>query len=237
MRVLVVRPEPEAQKTAAALLRRGHEAIVAPLLAIVLAPNAAIRPDGLAALAVTSARALEALAARPDWPMLAGRPIFCVGDATATAAARLGGTDVRSAAGNAADLAALIAASLNPEAGAILYAAGRDRSGDLDGWLRAAGFAVDLVEVYRAEAAARLPEAAAAELCAGRIDAVLIHSRRTAEILVSCLTELRPIPDLGHVVVHAISAAAAEPLEGLGFRRIEIAPRPTAEAILETLSA
>lgn len=237
MRVLVTRPEPEASRTAARLRAIGHEVLVAPLTVVTADRTVAIGADGFAGVTMTSGRAADALAERADRAALLHLPIFTVGDATAGAARRCGFTDIRSADGDVDALAALIANSCDPRQGAILYLAGRDRTGDLEGKLAAVGFEVRCVEIYRAEPADALPADVGEALAAGAVDAVLIYSRRAAEILVSRLTELPSPPRLGHVAVLAISAAAAEPLVGRGFGPIRIASRPAADAVIALLSS
>lgn len=238
MRVLVTRPEPDASKTAERLRALGHEAVVAPLMAIVEDRTVPIDPSGLASIAVTSANAVAALAARADFAVLRSIPLFAVGDVTAEAARAAGFASVRSAAGAADDLARLILAESRradgPRHGRILYAAGRDRTGDLDGTLRRAGLAVDILEVYRAEPAPLGPDTVAM-LEAGGIDATLVYSRRSADLLLGVLP--KPLLDrlAETLAVHVISEAAAAPLRAAGFRRIVVAERPNADGLLATL--
>ena len=63
MRLLVTRPEPDAECTAAALRARGHIVLVAPLLRIETMENAEIGPGPFAAILVTSANAAPAIVA------------------------------------------------------------------------------------------------------------------------------------------------------------------------------
>jgi uroporphyrinogen-III synthase len=231
MRVLVTRPEPEASLSAAALRRLGHDPIAAPVLDIVLDRAVAIDPAGLQAIAVTSVNAVKALAERG----LGSLPLYAVGDATAAAARAAGFSIVISAGGRAGDLVEAVRCGCVPTQGAILYAAGRDRSGDVDGDLRRAGFTVRLVEVYRAEPVRALAAEAVAALGEGAVDAALVFSRRSGEILVSRLTELQMPHIPVHLAVAAISEAAAEPFRRAGFARIRVAARPTADALYEAL--
>ncbi|MEJ1159938.1 uroporphyrinogen-III synthase [Prosthecomicrobium sp. N25] len=235
MRLLVTRPEPEASRTAEALRARGHEAIIAPALEIVADRSVPLPAEGVQAVVATSANAPAALAGRPDATPLLHLPFLAVGGATARAARRAGFDRVVSADGAVGDLAATVARSVSPEGGALLYVAGRDRTGDLEGLLERAGFAVRLAEVYRAEPARVPPAEARAALLANRVDGVLIFSKRSAETVVSWLTELRAGGNPVHVAVHAISEAAAEPFLRAGFERVRVAARPNSEALFESL--
>lgn len=237
MRVLVTRPEPEASDTAERLRWLGHQPLLAPMTVVTTDRAVAIETDGIAAVATTSRRAVEAVAERADKAAILQLPLYAVGDGTARTARRAGFTEVRSADGDVEALAGLVEACCDPADGAILYLAGRDRAGDLEGKLASVGFEVRCVEVYRADPVEALAAPIADALVAGAVDAVLIYSRRAAEILVSRLTELPVPPRLGHVAVLAISAAAAEPLVGRGFGPIRVADRKLAGGVLALLSS
>ena len=178
VRLLLTRPEPDAQRTAAALRAQGHDVIIAPLLRIEPAADAQIGEGPWAAILITSANAAHAVAAHARVAPLRALPVFAVGRRSAEAMAAAGFADVTSADGNVSDLAQLVAARLQPAA-RLLYLAGEDRSGDLAGDLRARGFAVETTMIYRAIAATGLPPAAADALASG-IDGVLHFSRRSA---------------------------------------------------------
>ena len=62
MRLLLTRPEADAQRTAQALRALGHEAIIAPLLRIAVTANAEIGSGPWAAILITSANAAHAIA-------------------------------------------------------------------------------------------------------------------------------------------------------------------------------
>jgi len=183
VRLLLTRPEPDTQRTAAALRAQGHDVIAAPLLRIEPAADAQIGAGPWAAILITSANAAHAVAAHARGTPLRALPVFAVGRRSAEAMAAAGFADVTSADGNVSDLAQLVAARMQPAA-PLLYLAGEDRSGDLAGDLRAHGFAVETVAIYRTIAATSLPPSAAQAL-AGGIDGVLHFSRRSAEAYVN----------------------------------------------------
>src|SRR5680860_747701 len=82
MRVLVTRPEFDATREAEALTARGHEPVLAPLLAIEFLPGVSLDLDGAQALIVTSRNALRALAAHAELKQALALPLFA-GGATA----------------------------------------------------------------------------------------------------------------------------------------------------------
>ncbi len=232
MRLLLTRPAADAQRSAAALRARGHEAVIAPLLDIEILPDVELGAGPWAAMLVTSANAVRAIAAHARRDALRAVTIFAVGDRSAQAMRDAGFADVVSAGGDVADLAALVAARLKPPA-RLLYLAGEERSGDLPGLLRARNFAVDTVLVYRAVTATTLPDQAAAALAAG-IDGVLHFSRRSAEAYRNAAQKAglaaAALQDMTHF---CLSARVAEPLRAAGATRIRIAARPDEMALFD----
>src|SRR5229473_1898951 len=113
MQALITRPIEDAGELAAALSLRGVQAVLFT--------------------SANGARAFARATARRDLAVIA------VGDATARTARALGFADIASAGGDVGDLAALVAARLDPRRGALLHAAGSVVAGDLAARLRAAG--------------------------------------------------------------------------------------------------
>lgn len=233
MRVLVTRPEPDGERTAAALRARGCEAMLSPLLRV--EPVAAELGDGWDALALTSANAARALAGHPRLTSLRALPLYAVGDRSAEAARAQGFTHVTSADGNAGDLVRLMTAQLRPGA-LVLYLAGEDRAADLAGDLAAAGIEVQLRVVYRAVAVPQFTAEVCAALAAGRLDGVLHFSRRTAAIYVECAAQAGlSVPALAPVQ-YCLSRQVAEPLAAAGAQAIRVAARPAEAALIELVT-
>src|SRR6185437_3386521 len=111
MAVLVTRPTPDNEATAAALRARGFEALLAPMLRFEALP---LQDEGDATyggIIVTSANALRALQANPIGPALQKLPLFAVGKHTASAANEAGFAKVISADGDASALRDAIVAA------------------------------------------------------------------------------------------------------------------------------
>jgi len=149
MRILLTRPQADAQRTAAALRARGHEVIIAPLFDLEILPDADLGDGSWSAILVTSANAVRAISGHRRRDELRALAVFTVGDRTAQAMRDCGFTNVASAGGNVNDLAGLVAAHLKPPSH-LLYLAGEERSGDLAGLLRGQNFGVHTALVYRA---------------------------------------------------------------------------------------
>jgi uroporphyrinogen-III synthase len=229
MRLLVTRPEPDGERTAAQLRARGCEVMLAPLMRV--EPMAADLDGAWHALALTSVNAVRAVAAHPKLDSLRAIPAYAVGGRTADTALALGFDNVISAEGDARDLARVL--KIHFQAGArVLYLAGEDRAGDLGGELAAAGLRVATAVIYRAAAAAAFPAPVRDEITAGRIDGVLHFSRRSAATYLACAAAAG-IRDKARAPSHyCLSWQVAEPLKDAGATKLHIAERPTEPDLL-----
>lgn len=231
MRILLLRPLADAQRSARAVAARGNEPVVAPLFEIV--PSAETAPAGpFSAVVLTSGNAVPALSGAPaEWRDL---PVFTVGARTATKARDAGFGDARSADGDRNDLIDLIGRNLPPPA-KLLLIVGKDRHEDVPQRLREAGYEVVLWEAYAAQAVAILPKEAAIALSAGGADAVLHYSRRGAETFVA-LTRAVHLTDEALALTHvALSADVAAPLIAAGADTVLVAEFPEEAGMLAAL--
>ncbi len=110
MRLLVTRPEPDNERTAAELRARGHEVMLAPMLRVEPVIDADLGNGPWAAVLITSANGARAIASHKRRGELTALPVLAVGQASAAAARTVGFTDVTSADGDGGDLARLAAA-------------------------------------------------------------------------------------------------------------------------------
>ena len=234
MRVLVTRPRPDADRTAAELSARGHAHLVAPLFTVVIDADARIDLAGVQAVLVTSANGARALAAvtdRRDIHVLAG------GDASAEAACDGGFGLVTSAAGDVDTLAALVYARLSPADGRLLHVTGSVIAGDLAGRLGAAGFTIERAVLYRASPVDSIPEAMEEVLRAGTLDAALFYSPRTAARFVELLIQAKLADACGEMLAVALSPAVAAKLGPVPFAAIRVAEEPHQESLLQALDS
>jgi len=106
-RLIVTRPEPQAQKTVEALKLRGHTVIHVPLTELKPLAHSNELSRDVNALIATSANALKF--AQPELiAQCAGKPIYCVGSKTAQLAVALE-LDVNTCCETAEELASIIA--------------------------------------------------------------------------------------------------------------------------------
>ncbi len=231
MRLLLTRPEADAERTASALRGLGHSVFVAPLLRIETIADAEIGGGPWAGILVTSANAARAVAQHKASPQLLGLPVIAAGNSSSDAMRGAGFSDVSSAAGGEKEVAALAARRFKAGA-SLLYLAGADRFGDVAGDLEAHAIAVSTVVVYRAVSAPALP-VPGAEAIAGGVDGVLHFSRRSAAAFVdlTLAADLRQLA-LEKPVHLCLSRQVAEPLGEANAHHIRIAQEPTEAGLL-----
>jgi len=228
--VLITRPEPGATETAARVAALGLTPVLAPVLEIQEAKD---EPRGLARIAATLLTSRNAVGPCPA--LCHGRPVFAVGDATAATARAAGFEDVRSADGNAIALAALVAGTLDPAAGALFLPTGHQQGQDLAADLRARGFRVIRRVVYWARPTALLPDEARAHLRKGNVKVVLFFSAETARHFVRLLRAAHLGDTVNFVDAVSISDRATVALRELPWRRISVASKPNQDAMLALL--
>ena len=184
MAVLVTRPHPDNENTAATLRSRGLEVLLAPMLRF---EAHAFQDDADArygAVIVTSANALRGFEQHPSGQGLLKLPLFAVGEHTANAARRAGFDKVISANGDVMALCEAVLASVKAKelkkASTLLYLAGADLARDLAGDLGERGFTVVTHTTYRMIPVADLPREASEGFAAnpGRRRAALFTAQR-----------------------------------------------------------
>jgi len=233
MRIVVTRPQADAERTASALRQRGHEVLVAPLMRV--EPIAADLAGRWGAVVITSANAPAAVNDNPARAALLKLKLFAVGERSAAAARAAGFTDVESAGGDVRDLTRLIGEQVRDKATPLLYLAGEDRAADMIGELAVHDIKAALRVVYRA-VTAPFPDALIEALTAGEIDAVLHYSRRSADNYVAGATAAG-VAKAALAPRHVcLAEPVAAPLVRAGATRVAIAPHSDEAALIELLA-
>jgi uroporphyrinogen-III synthase len=234
MRLLVTRPQPDAERTAAILRARGHTVLVMPALRVEPTTDVPLGSGTLShswtGILMTSANAARAMAQHPSIAALRQLPVFAVGEKTRAAAESAGFLNVISADGDAAALAALVASQLGGERppGRLLYLAGEERTGDLESVL-SRQFAVDTVVVYRAVMISGLTPPVVEALNAGALDGVLHFSRRSVEALLAAANGAGLHAKVMALHHYCLSAQVAAALEGA---TVHVAAHPDEQTLL-----
>jgi uroporphyrinogen-III synthase len=234
VRLLVTRPQPDADRFADALAEIGVDALVAPLMSIEL--NRAIDPDlsGCTALAFTSANGARAFSQLSN---IRDLPAYTVGSGSARAAAELGFSIAGKGAGTVESLADVLSAT--EEAGARIYhAAGADIAGDLAALLEAKGVACRRQVLYKAQIPAVLPEEINLALSAGGVDGAVFFSPRSASTFVRLVTNAGQASACAGLDLYSLSPAVTEAACGtIAWRRVREARTPMQEALINTIRA
>ena len=239
MAVLVTRPHPDDETTAASLRARGFDVLRAPMLRF---EPVALHEDMNArysAVIVTSANALRGIEPHLKGHRMLELPLFAVGEHTAAAARRAGFTHVVSANGDAANLRDLVLASLRAKelkkASMLLYLAGAELSRDLASELEESGFRVVTQTTYSMIAVTSLPREACDAFAANQVEAVLHYSQRSARAFLDAARA-------GGVEISAlaipqccISAAVASVVRDAGATQVVVAATPDENALFEAL--
>ncbi len=234
MRVVVTRPQEDAERTAAVLRARGHEVLLAPLLR--LEPVKADLRTNWGGIIITSAHAASALAAHPAREELIKLRLFAVGQRSAEAARAVGFTDVTSAGGDVRDLVRTLVARRADEQAPLLYLAGEDRARDLISELTARAIAAEMAVVYRA-VTVPFPPALVAALKDGTVDAVLHYSKRSAEGYLTGAKQADVTQQALKVRHICLSAQIAAPLTAADAANVVVAPRPDEAALIGCIGA
>jgi uroporphyrinogen-III synthase len=231
MRILVTRPLPDGERTAAALRARGHDVLLSPLMQV--RPVPAVVAGEWSAVIITSTNALRMLSPAQLAPLLR-LPLFAVGQRSAEQARGAGFIEIRAAHGDADDLVRLVAERYAGQNAPHLYLAGEDRAADIAGALAKCGIKVEIVVVYRNMTTGFPPELFAA-IEQRQIDAVLHFSRRSAENYLAGAKAAGLAAQAIAPLQLCLSPQVAEPLTAVAAPGIEIARRPDEAAMLELL--
>jgi uroporphyrinogen-III synthase len=239
MAVLVTRPHPDDEATAAALRAKGFEVLRAPMLRF---EPVAFQNDldaNYGAVIVTSANALRGIE-----PYLAGSrllklPLFAVGQRTAAAARAAGFDRVIVADGDAAGLRDTVLASARArelkKTSTLLYLAGADLARDLAGELGERGFNVVTQTTYRMIPVPGLPNDACDAFAASRIEAVLHYSRRSARAFLEAARTAGVEISALAVPQCCLSDAVASIVREAGASQVMVARSPDENALFEAL--
>jgi uroporphyrinogen III methyltransferase / synthase len=237
-RIVVPRPEAQAEKTAEAVRARGWEAVVVPIAEIGPPPDQDRFDRALGELgsydvvAFTSANGVAAVFGRttPDF----GRArVAAIGPATAKALEERGvRAEIVAEEHRGEGLAEAVVAAVGRSSRVLVLRAlvARDAFPDA---LRSAGLSVDVVAAYQKHPAPEGPLVVLGEaLEAGRIDAVLLMSSSAVETLAA-----RPGPALlARAVMASIGPVTTETATRLGVR-VDVTASPyTLEGLLTALS-
>ena len=232
-RVIITRPQPDADAFAEICRSLDLEPVLSPVMRIEIKQHS-LDLSGVDALAFTSANGVRAYVANSN---VRDVPVFAVGKVTAAAAQAAGVADIHTAGGDVDSLADHIGAKKSLIRKGLLHIAGEARAGDLVAALRKAGVTASRVSLYEAAAAQALTKPA--------IDAlkdqttplwVAFFSPRTAKLFVA-LAEQAGIAGLLEGAHAACLSHAVEKAAGKGWASTGVAAEYTAESLAALITA
>lgn len=214
MLVVVTRPDISGLKTADLLRTRGHEPVLLPLTAPVhdtKAATAALDKEP-ACLAVTSAEAIRAVVnSGANHQAILQKPIFVVGQASATAARDAGFETIIRGESDGCALAQLIAERTQNDPslqGTICYLAGSPRDAGFEQTLNQLSVPFETTEIYQMREVSWETSQLQERLNDQPIDAVLFYSSEAVRIFFALLTDERLLAPLRRSRMICISAKA-----------------------------
>jgi uroporphyrinogen-III synthase len=241
VRVLVLRPQPAADRTARKLAALGHKTVLLPLFEPehdIDALKAALG-ERHSAIAVTSAEVARMFARiGDDLDRHLLTTVFSVGQASARAVSDAGFRTVLTPGGDGKDLAAMIVAhcrDFGMPAEPILYLAGNPRASAFESHLSQAGIPLRTVECYRMAPLVPKRSQAEAALLRPVPDAVLLYSRQAARAFFE-LPPLTEAPDgFLSTLMLCMSPNVAKAVPERFSVLTVVAPAPNEESLLGLL--
>ena len=241
MAILVTRPLPDGDTTAASLRAMGFEVLLAPMLRF---ERAEFRNDGDApygAVIATSANALRAIDSELRGSRLLKLPLFAVGEHTADEAKAIGFAKVISAGSDASGLRERVLAAVKAKglkkSSRLLYLAGADLSRDLSGELGERGFTVVTQTTYRMVPTPRLSGEVREAFAANRLEAVLHYSGRSAQAFIEAIRGAGVEISALSLPQYCLSGRIATVLRDAGASRVVVASSPDEQALFAALES
>jgi len=216
--VLILRPQPGADESAARAAAIGLRPEIAPIFTI--EPRAWEAPDPKDHDAIMLSSANAPRLAGPEMLRFTSLPCYAVGPATAAAARAAGFSDVRT---GPSDARALLSMITSDGVRRLLHLCGRDHIA-----IERPGLSITRRTVYASEARDTMPPAGWRAIDEGAL--VLLHSPRAARHFADLVD--RAGRDRGGIRIATISEAAAA-AAGPGWAQCSVAPAMRDEPLLE----
>tara|TARA_R110002012_G_scaffold27229_7_gene87587 strand:- start:6209 stop:6973 length:765 start_codon:yes stop_codon:yes gene_type:complete len=252
VRVLVTRPQPGADRTAARLSQLGHEAVVMPLFEASVTASMDDLPTAteIGGLIATSARAFDMFGNQSvSESGYSGITVYAVGAATAQAARDAGFAHVHEGGGTAeallqelvCDLATVSSGAdrtCSPDSATpLIYLAGVPRTPMIEAGLSAHQVSHRVVECYKMNKISYSTDIVKTDILSPAPDVVLIYSANAAR----AFCELASTGSFDEVIESAHFLCLSAPIAAelpLGWQpRVTVAKRPDKDSLLALLSA
>lgn len=232
LRLVITRPQEDAEALAKELSALGVKSLIAPLLSI--ESSGATTPDlaGVQALLLTSANGVRAFTYLSKERKI---PIFAVGHASALAAQKVGFKNIESAGGDVNTLAEVVCKKLDPRDGAVLHIAGSMIAGDLAGVLGQSGFDYRRVQLYHAIEVSDLPSKCLVAIKDKLVEGVVLYSPRTAKAFMDLLIKSGLVGCTRQLLAFCLSEAVAAKIVAYEWASVVVAETPDQVALLRSV--
>jgi uroporphyrinogen-III synthase len=223
--VLTTRPAADAARDINWLAEKNISAISAPMLKIWPLEPRFPDPETFEAVVLTSRHAAQLLAGQ----RLVRLPCFCVGEATAQEAEKVGFTNITTGSGDGLGLKdAIISAGLK----SLYWPSAVNAGFNIAAALADDGIAVMRQHVYKAAEVEAFPPHALDALVRGDVAVVLAHSGRAGAHFTTMMVRNGLVAQLRSMMMIAISTRAAG-LCGGDWHTITVVDKPRRKAMLE----
>ena len=244
---LIIRPQPDADRDVALLMRYGVPAVVSPSMKRTHQTHELPESGNFSGIIMTSRNAVEAITkfdkVNGDKGRWAKLPVFVVGSATAAAVRDAGFSNIIRGTGGGSGLLAPISRYFTEKIGKqkngksfntnlpLLWPSAVEISFDLVAALSPNGVAVQRLPVYQMIASAGLDSTITDKITEGAIAAVVAMSVRSVQIFRRNLDAAGKASSLAGMVLIAGSSAIAEAAGG-GWQTVYIARQPRRSRLL-----
>ncbi|MGB4107945.1 MAG: uroporphyrinogen-III synthase [Alphaproteobacteria bacterium] len=232
--ILITRPVADADDFARDVQALGLNPLVEPMLGIVPVSYKPPVINAYPAIVFTSANGVRVFGCPPG---AAEMPVFAVGAHTAGEVLKQGYQKVFTAAGDAADLAALVSKKLSHGPVRVLHVRGEHIAMPLDEMLKHDRITVDSVVVYTARSEDRFSPVCRDAIANGQAGAVTFFSRRTAENFVRLAEKEGLTQKLSGIKALCISDAVLQCVQDAEWAGAYSAEQPEKSSMLALLKS
>lgn len=234
MRILVTRPEPGAQRTAARLRELGHDPVLLPLSRIVaVTPNPVPATLGFLGTVITSANAIAHMPVSLH-RRLSELPCHVVGNHTARLAENAG-FDVRTVAADTGELGVRLR-EIYSSGDKLAYPCGRVRLMALKAELNTAGIELFEIEVYDTIQFSHAPDFILKAISGQPIDGILAYSVVAARQIRGLLDSHNVKNFFNNSIIYCLSPRIAAEFSGFAGQKVITSSEPNEEALLRLMN-
>ncbi len=194
LNLLITRPQQQAEQTAALLKTRGFTPIIEPMLKVELLETP-LPQENFDAIILTSSNAIPILTTK--WPASTMRkiPVLATGESTRDQARFAGFHNCDCVQGSALELSEQVPSWMQKhhlsQSAKLLYPCAETRAHDLTIILAAQKIECHPWPTYRTIAATEFTKKSRLKLEIGKIDGVLVYSKRSAQTFLNLIQNLR----------------------------------------------